>query len=79
MQRPRGSKHIVKVLSKDCGKTGLAGAVSYTSSCPSRRLDHKESRKQSHEAGQGLHNPDAQMLTAYLQQVWKHPVLWALV
>lgn len=63
VQRPRESKHIVKVLGKDCGRTGLAGAVSYTSSCPSRRLDHQRSRKWSQETGQGLHNPDTQMLT----------------
>lgn len=53
VQRPWGSKHIVKVLGKDCGKTGLAGAVSYTSSCPSRRLDHKGSGNESKRQGRG--------------------------
>lgn len=37
---PEGEKHMGKVTLKVTGKTGLAGAVSWTLSCPSRSLDH---------------------------------------
>lgn len=38
-------------LGKVSGKTGLAGALSWILSCPSKRLDHW--------VGQGQHIPDA--------------------
>ena len=42
---PEAAEHMVKVLGKDSGKTGLAGAVSETPSCLSLRLHHWGSRK----------------------------------